>query len=199
MISLLALTVLIIASMGYGFLGLRLIRCPDAPSWAENYGRAYALGVGTLGWIVFWFGITGFIQTWILLCVLLPGILSFWFLRKNLIIPSFSNFGRISGMLVMILMVTVIMDLLEALAPPADADTLAYHFALPKQFLKNGIIEFIPIAVEGAIPLLTHMTYLLALGLGGEISLTLWTFTFQMFMALTLYGVARRWLSGHGL
>ena len=195
MISLLALTVLIIASMGYGLLGLRLIRCPDAPSWAENFGRAYALGVGTLGWIVFWFGITGFIQTWILLCVLLPGILSFWFLRKNFIMPSFSNFGRISGMLVMILMVTVIMDLLEALAPPADADTLAYHFALPKQFLKNGIIEFIPIAVEGAIPLLTHMTYLLALGLGGEISLTLWTFTFQMFMALTLYGVARRWLS----
>ena len=31
MISLLALTVLIIASMGYGLLGLRLIRCPDAP------------------------------------------------------------------------------------------------------------------------------------------------------------------------
>ena len=179
MISLLALTVLIIASMGYGFLGLRLIRCPDAPSWAENFGRAYALGVGTLGWIVFWFGITGFIQTWILLSMLLPGILSFWFLRKNFIMPSFSNFGRISGMLVMILMVTVIMDLLEALAPPADADTLAYHFALPKQFLKNGIIEFIPIAVEGAIPLLTHMTYLLALGLGGEISLTLWTFTFH--------------------
>ena len=95
----------------------------------------------------------------------------------------------------MFLMVTVFLDLLEALAPPADADTLAYHFALPKQFLKNGVIEFVPIAVDGAIPLLTHMTYLLALGLGGETSLTLWSFITQIFMVITLYGVGRRWLS----
>jgi hypothetical protein len=49
--------------------------------------------------------------------------------------------------------------------------------------------------VDGAIPLLTHMTYLLAYGLGGEMSLTLWTFTTQMFLVLVLYGVSRRWLS----
>ena len=61
--------------------------------------------------------------------------------------------------------------------------------------MKNGNIEFVPIAVDGAIPLLTHMTYLFALGLGGEISLTMWTFTTQLFFALALYGIGRRWLS----
>ena len=48
MTSLLGLIILSIACMGYGLLCLRLIRCPDAPSWAENYGRAFALGMGTL-------------------------------------------------------------------------------------------------------------------------------------------------------
>jgi len=191
----LALLILIISSMGYGLLGLRLISCLSAPSWAENYGRTFALGLGILGWIIFWFGIIGLLQTWIMWGLLFPGILGFLLFRKDLALPSFSNIGRISGMLLILFILSVFMDFIEALAPPVDADTLAYHFALPKQFLKKGIIEFVPIAVEGAIPLLTHMTYLLALNIGGEISLTLWTFAIQMFMALSIYGVARRWLS----
>lgn len=195
MISVLVLLVLISACLGYGLLGLRMVSCPDAPSWAEGFGRAFALGMGVLGWLAFWFGIVGLLQSWTLWCLLLPGILSLWFFRKNLSLPSFSNFGCITGMLVVILAVTVSLDLLEAFAPPADADTLAYHFALPKQFLKDGIIRFVPIAVDGAIPLLTHMNYLLALGLGGETCLTLWSFTTQTVLALALYGVGRRWLS----
>ena len=194
MTSLLVLIILSIACMGYGLLCLRLIRCPDAPSWAENYGRAFALGMGTLGWLVFWFGIAGILHSWLLWYLLLPGVISFLYLQKKPQFPSFSDYGRITTMLMLLLMIIVFMDLLEALAPPTDADSLAYHFALPKQFLKNGIIEFVPIAIDGAIPLLTHMIYLLALGLGGETSLTLWVFTTQMFMALTLYGVSRRWL-----
>ena len=193
--SVLVLMILILSGLGYGLLGLRMIGCPNAPSWGEDYGRAFALGMGTLGWLVFWFGISGLLQSWILWVILLPGVLILLYLRKNLKSFSFKKIGNISLMLLMFLIVTVSLDLLEALVPPADADTLAYHFALPKQFLNNGAIEFVPIAVDGAIPLLTHMTYLLALGLGGETSLTLWSFTTQIFMLIALYGVGRRWLS----
>ena len=193
--SILVLMILILSILGYGLLGLRMIGCTNAQSWGEDYGRAFALGMGTLGWLVFWFGISGFLQTWILWVILTPGVLSLLFLHKNLKSFSFKEIGNISWMLLMLLMISVSMDLLEALAPPADADTLAYHFAIPKQFLKNGVIEFLPVAVDGAIPLLSHMIYLLALGLGGEPSLTLWSFTTQIFLALALYGVGRRWLS----
>ena len=195
MISILVLTVLIISSLGYGLLGLRIISCPNSPSWGEDYGRAFALGIGVLGWLVFWFGISGLLQSWILWGILLPGVLSFWYLNKNLKIFSLKDIGKISWGLLMFLILMVFLDLLEALAPPADADTLAYHFALPKQFLKNGIIEFVPIVVDGAIPLLTHMTYILALGLGGETSLTLWSLTTQIFLLIAIYGIGRRWLS----
>lgn len=194
-ISFLILMLMVLSTIGYGMFGLRLIGLSKAPSWAEEYGRAFALGIGTIGWIVFWFGIVGLLESWLLWFLLLPGVLSLLCLRSKLKIPEFSNIRQISLMLLVVLMITFVFDLLEATAPPIDADTLAYHFALPKQFLKNEFIEFVPIAVQGAIPLLTHMSYLLALGLGGELTLTLWTFTTQLFMALVLYGIGRRWLS----
>jgi hypothetical protein len=195
MTSFLVLVSLVLSCVGNGLLCLRLIRCPNAPSWAENIGRAFALGMGTIGWVVFWFGITGFLQPWYLIGILLPGIIYFLFFCNNFKLVSFPDFKSVSSVLLLLLMASFLMDLIEALSPPADADTLAYHFALPKQFLENGVINFVPIAVDGAIPLLTHMTYLLALELGGERSLTLWTFSTQIFMAISLYGVGRRWLS----
>jgi hypothetical protein len=91
-----------------------MIGCPNASSWGEDYGRAFALGMGTLGWLVFWFGIAGMLQSWQLWCLLLPGLLSFFCLCKNLKYPSFSDFGYITVMLVMLLTVIVFMDLLEA-------------------------------------------------------------------------------------
>ena len=124
MISFLVLMILMLSSLGYGLLGLRIISCPHAPSWGEDYGRAFALGMGTLGWLVFWFGISGLLQSWVLWWILFPGLLSLWFLRKNLIRFSLKDIGNISRVLLMFLMVTVFLDLLEALAPPADADTL---------------------------------------------------------------------------
>ena len=59
-------------------------------------------------------------------------------------------------------------------APPADADTLAYHFVVPRKFLLDATLNFIPRAIDGAVPLLVQMTYVPALALGGEGAATLW-------------------------
>ena len=83
MISLSVLIFLIFSSLGYGLLGLRFIGCTQAPSWGENYGRAFALGIGTLGWLVFWFGVLGLLQTVVLCGILIPGLLSFLYLHKK--------------------------------------------------------------------------------------------------------------------
>src|SRR6185436_15685191 len=72
--------------------------------------------------------------------------------------------------------------------------TLAYHFALPKQFLDAGHIAFVPRAGDGAIPMLVHMSYLAALGIGGERALTLWTMLSGWAVAGFLYVICRRYL-----
>jgi 4-amino-4-deoxy-L-arabinose transferase-like glycosyltransferase len=93
-----------------------------------------------------------------------------------------------------ILAVVLAFDLIEGISPPADADTLAYHFAIPKHFLAAGGIEFVPRAISGAIPLLFHLTYTAALGMGGEITLTLWAMATGWLPGLLLYGIARRFV-----
>ena len=85
-------------------------------------------------------------------------------------------------------------DLLEGLSPPADGDSLAYHFVHPKNFLAAGKLEFIPRAGDGAIPLLVHMTYIPVLGLGGEQALTLWVMFSGWAAAALFYTLARRFL-----
>ena len=152
MIPFIVLLIIITSSFGYGLLGLRIINCPNSPSWGEDYGRAFALGIGALGWLVFWFGVSGLLKTWVFCGIIFPGLLSLLFLYKDIRIVSLNNVGNISGVLLVCLGFSFTMDLLEALAPPSDADTLAYHYALPKQFLDNGFIEFVPIVIDGAIP-----------------------------------------------
>ena len=88
---------------------------------------------------------------------------------------------------------------MEGIAPPADADTLAYHFTIPKQFLEAGRIEFIPRALEGAIPLIVQMTYVPALGLGGEMALTLWTMATGWAAAALLFVLCRKHLGVNSL
>ena len=189
LLSCLIVILMIVASMGFGSLGLRILGCPHAPNWAENWGRCFALGIGIIGWFLFWMGIMNWLTSWMLIILVIFGCMSFWWGKEDLRCPLFINIDWKTVLLVLGLFVSLSFDLLEALAPPADADTLAYHFALPKYFLTNGRIEFVPIAVQGAIPLLLHMTYTIALGLGGEMSLTLWTFTTQLFTSLTIFGI----------
>ncbi|HSV28904.1 MAG TPA: hypothetical protein VLL76_05080, partial [Candidatus Omnitrophota bacterium] len=86
-------------------------------------------------------------------------------------------------------------DLAEGLAPPSDADSLAYHFAIPRQILAEGCAVFVERAADGAAPLLQQMTYLAALALGGETALTLWCMLSGWAAILVTYALARRWLS----
>jgi 4-amino-4-deoxy-L-arabinose transferase-like glycosyltransferase len=98
---------------------------------------------------------------------------------------------------VLLLALVLLMDLLEGVSPPADGDTLAYHAAIPKYFAEIGGIEFLPTAVTGAIPLLTHLIYTSAYIMGGELALTLWLMISGWATALLVYAYARRYVSNN--
>lgn len=108
-------------------------------------------------------------------------------------IPSSPN--AMTWLLLAVLVVVVLLDVSAGLVPPADADSMAYHFALPKRYLAEGEINFLPQAVEGAIPLLFHMTYMQALALGGEMGMTLWCTATSWLLPLGAYAAIRRYVS----
>ena len=60
--------------------------------------------------------------------------------------------------------------------------------------LAAGRLEFVPRAIDGAVPLLIQMTYVPALGLGGEHALTLWTQVSGWGLGLLIYKACRRHL-----
>ena len=156
---------------------------------------SFAAGFGVLGWIIFIIAALGLLEGGVLVTVLIVGACGVFLLGRPLVAPLEVGRDAVFWSLAALLFVVAAFDLLEGLAPPADADSLAYHFALPKQFIAAGRLEFVPRAVDGAVPLLVQMTYIPALSLGGERALTLWTMVSGWGLGALFYTVCRRHLS----
>ena len=198
MVSYFILVLEILASLGFGAYALHFLRITKQLTPLERITWSFALGFGLLGWILFFVGVLWLITDFVLLdililgasgtIILLPAKLKFHLHHGN----KFS-FNILDALIVLLLLTVLGADIIEALSPPADADTLAYHFNIPKNFYISGGIEFIPRALDGAVPLLVHMTYLPAYGLGGELALTMWTMVSGWGAAGLIYSFLRQW------
>ena len=168
----------ILACLGLGDAALRILDIEKFLTFAERVLWAAAMGIGFIGWILFILGVSvGFSNSWLLGLLIVSALFAIPIIRELKLTKNLFGYPW-SGMEILLLvgfLIVVLFDYFEALSPPADADTLAYHFAIPKQFINSGRIEFVPRAVDGAIPLLVQTTYIPPLSLGGELALTLWT------------------------
>jgi hypothetical protein len=190
----LAVVVLQISScLGFGALVLKVLRLSAEFSPGEQAMFSFAIGFGVLGWLVFPLGIAGLLADGWLFGLLLFGLPGLLVIK----IPSFLNTrpDLVGWLLISLIGVAAVFDIAEAMAPPGDADTLAYHFNAPKMFLKAAGIDFILRPLDGAIPYLVQMTYVPALGLGGESALTLWTMVSGWAAAGLLFVLCRHHLN----
>src|SRR5258708_3718188 len=58
-------------------------------------------------------------------------------------------------------------SLLSALAPPTACDAMCYHLELPKRFLEQHALVYLPDSDNSTYPMLVEMWYLWALALDG--------------------------------
>ena len=166
----------------------------------EKIGLSFAVGFGMIGWLFFWLGTFDWYSqeaAWTICGLLIAGLIP---LRRHFMPTSARiNFSILEWALLGLIVVVMAADFLEALAPPVEADSLAYHFQLPKQFIEEGRLIFVPRALDGAVPLLMQMTYVAVLLLGGneDTALTVWTFVSGWAPGLLLFAFSRRWLPRH--
>jgi hypothetical protein len=186
---LIALSCLGVGRAALAALGLRAKLDPG-----EQGPIAFAIGVGILGWLAFFPALFGLVTPSYLLALVAPGLAGLLLAAPRLVRPLRPPFDPWIVAGVVALAIIAILDLAQAAAPPADADTLAYHFALPKQFLREGHLVFVPRALDGAVPMLLHMTYLVALGIGGESALTVWVMILGWAAGWLCYAIARQFL-----
>jgi hypothetical protein len=164
----------VLCCLGLGAVALRACALLDRLARLECLTWSFAVGFGVLGWLMFFLGCAGWLSTPQLWALEVAGVVGLWTLLPRLRGIRW-RLGPEAAWLGLALMIVLLLDLIEGVSPPADADSLAYHFAGPKRFLAIGALDFVPRAVDGAAPFLVQMTYLPALGLGGERALTLWT------------------------
>lgn len=196
----LSLIALMAACLGFGGVVLRASGLDRAAgNAAETYSLGFLIGMGFIGWLLFFFGIAGVFVPPVFWSVAGAGIALLLVTRRVYACAAApQNFPPSIIALLILLAIVLVFDFVEGISPPADADTLASHFAVPKQFLTAGQIEFIPRAVTGAVPMLIHMTYAAALGMGGELTLTLWAMVTGWAAGLLIFGVACRFTDRSG-
>lgn len=180
--------------LGFGAVALKLLKIDDDLRPGELWALSFATGFGILGWLIFPLGISGNLTPGMLAGVLTLGAFAAALLRRKDQTFSFSRPDGIGWGLLTLLAVVAIFNLAEGIAPPADADTLAYHFAVPKEFIAAGKIHFILQPLNGAIPFLANMTYVPVLALGGEMAVTLWVMLSGWSAAGFLFVLCRRHL-----
>ena len=184
------------ACIGYGLLLLAVSGVDRFLHNAfERLTAALVLGVGLLGWVLFFPGIFGALTPTVTWGLVIVGVVIL-IIRIDALkaVSKRTPFVPVEYLLLALLFFAAGMDFIEGTAPPVDADTLAYHFALPAQFVADGQIAFIPRAVSGAIPMLMHMTYAAAITTGGELALTLWAMLTGWAPGLLMYAIARRYI-----
>lgn len=196
-----AVLLLMTACIGSGGLILRALGILPELTTEDRFAWSFAVGFAALGWSLFFLAVFGMLAAETLFAVCAgASAMGVAFLRAGsgqmAVRPGPAiQYDAVTAVLLACTGVVIGFDLLEGLSPPAEADTLAYHFNLPKRYLQSGELLFVPRAIDGSPPQLIHMTYMAALQLGGERGLTLWTMASGWMTAVILYLLARRWLT----
>lgn len=181
-----------LCSLGLGAAALRVLRIDGDLSPGEHWALAFATGFGILGWLVFPLGLAGLLTVAPLTALLSAGAFAALLLRRSGPLIKRPRLDGTGKGLMALLVAVFFFDMMEGIAPPADADTLAYHFVVPQKFLLDATLNFLPRAIDGAVPLLVQMTYVPALALGGEGAATLWALVSGWAAAALLFVLCRK-------
>jgi 4-amino-4-deoxy-L-arabinose transferase-like glycosyltransferase len=192
--TLVAILLQMASTTGYGLIVFRLLKLDQDLHGPLQAALSFAVGFGVVGWLIFPLGFAGFLNTPALIILLLVGLPGLFFLKysqRQKLRPA----NPISYILLALICLAASMDIIEALTPPADADSLAYHFRIPLSFIETGKIFFIERAFDGAVPLLIQMTYIPALAIGGELAMMMWVMISGWATCFLLYQLCRFYLN----
>ncbi len=124
------------ACLGAGAAVLACVRVLGDFDRGEAVAWSFAAGFGVIGWLVFFAAALGHVRWGEMVVLCLVAAAGMILLRRAAPGPRPPpSPDRIGRALLCAIAVALVFDVLEGVSPPADADSLTYHFALPKHHL----------------------------------------------------------------
>lgn len=163
-----------------------------------------AIAIGVYSYLVFFLGLTNLLykENIITLTVFYVFFLIFFqrkfylYCQKFLLEVRSLLKDKFSLFLIILLIFQVIVNLLGALGPELSFDALWYHLTLPKLYLINNSIFFIPgsLLYYSAMPKLIEMLYIFGLSTGFEEFPKLIHFSFGLLTIGAIYKLAKEFV-----
>ena len=161
-----------------------------------------AIVIGIYSYIIFGLGLLGILyKGYLTLATLVFVSAVFYFYKNKLKVPKLNSVFIKRDLLfaigLLVLVLQGIINLIGVLGPELGFDALWYHLTIPKIFLQNHSIFYIPggLFYYSAMPKLTEMLYVAGLTFGNEIAAKLIHFFFGILSLVALYSLSRKFLS----
>lgn len=175
-------------------LGARLLQAAAVTSdFSETLALSLGLGAGTLASALFLLGLTGLLKPLPIAGILIaaafyaaPSLARLWSRRRGLVLDSVSWVS--AGLILYSLCSATIL----ALAPPTDADVMAYHLVLPKLYVQTGRIGELPWLLFSHWPHLMETSSALFLLLNSDLAAALWHVAGTCAFLALVYHLGRR-------
>ncbi len=160
---------------------------------------ALAAIVGTISYVVFGLGLLAKLQPPVLATVVVGSVTALgWWMRMQLKINHhLPKLSWIEKCLLILIFAQLLINFLGALGPELGFDALWYHLTLPKIYLEQARVFYLPgsLYAYSAIPKLAEMVYLLGLWANGAVIAKLINYSFSVLILVSLYQLARTYLS----
>lgn len=182
-------------------IGSRILRWlkvkPDSITTRLAFAIPIGFGIYSIG--VFWIGIAGLLYKSVVYVFLgLLVILSLFEIKpflKSWREGASSGLNKIDYIFLPLIGLFVFMPLFASFSPVVQQDALVYHVALPKIYLINHGITYVPYNVFSTWPANTEMLFLLGLLISGESLSQLFCFSIGLVFLLTLFSFGKRFFS----
>ena len=161
---------------------------------------AIAILIGIYSYLIFTLGILGLLyKATILICTLIFLFCAIFYFRKQKDdLPRINFRNKKIKPLLIFFGILAFVNLIGALSPELSFDSLWYHLTLPKIFLQNHSITYIPggLFYYSVMPKLGEMFYILPVSLGLEIIPKLTQWGSGILTSFVIFKISRRHFDG---
>ncbi len=203
------LALLLMIILTSSFAGRRLLHVLRAKpgSSLEEFVFSAGLGLGLFMYAILALAFLGLLYAWLVwLILVILGIVLFqdiWGSVKNLgkrlgglFAAGFSVKNRaVDILLISLISIYLLVNLIGALAPEIEPDALVYHLYVPRIYIQNHRLVYIPYEFRAAFPLGMEMLFTLGMLLSDSILAKLIHFSLGVLGLLATYCFGRKYLT----